>query len=246
MKGLPSVIFLLSAFAVLSGCNSTPKASMSTLRLNNPEVNSKPLKVNLAVGHGSRSEIYLEDENTDSDDINVFARASVSISNGWQVSIQDESDEAYSVAVQYQFYGDNADKADRGNFSQAIRLGYEGKVSGRGDKDTNLENNTYWEHKTNIFDISWILGYRFNKNLIMYGGPFYYNGSLKGQYKPELEQSQIIELDEDGKQYGANVAIEYRFNNGIGLSGEFIVTEASWGDYSHGSSNANFKFDYQF
>jgi hypothetical protein len=239
MKEIKFITFGLLSFIALSGCKSTPKASLSTLRLNNPEINSEPLKVNLALGIGSRSETYLEDGNNDGDDLSSFGRASITVAKGWQISFQDESYDAQSLAIQYQFYGEYADKSDEGNLSQSLRLGYE-------RKETDLDyGDIHWQHKRDIFDLSWILGYRFSKNLIVYGGPFYYSGSLDGYYQAGLnEQEQTLE--ENGEQYGGNIAIEYRFDNGFGLATELVVSESSWGKYSHGSSNVNVKFDFQF
>jgi hypothetical protein len=233
------VILSFVLIVVVSGCKSTPKATMSTLRLNSPEISSEPLRVNLAVGLGSRSETYLEDGNSDEDDIALFGRASITFASGWQISIQDESDDAQSLAIQYQFYGEYADKADKGNFSQSLRLGYE-------RKETDLDyREIYWQHDSDIFDIYWILGYRLSKNLIVYGGPFYYSGNLDGYYQAKLSEQRQV-LDEDGELYGSNIALEYRFDNGFGVASEIVISETSWGEFSHGSSNLNVKFDYQF
>lgn len=234
------LILSFALVAVLTGCESTPKATMSTLRLNNPEVSSEALQVNLAVGLGSRSETYLENGHDDGEDYSVFGRGAISMSNGWQISVQGESDDAKSLAIQYQFYGEFADKADKGNLSQSLRLGYE-----RNETSFSSGDNSLWKHESDIFDISWILGYRLSKNVIVYGGPFYYTGNLDGDYQNDRSEQREA-LEEDGEQYGGNIAIEYRFDNGFGVASEFVISETSWGNYSHASSNANIMFDFQF
>ncbi|MFQ3310862.1 MAG: hypothetical protein ACI8SC_000023 [Colwellia sp.] len=58
----PTLFTSLSLSILLSTHSSSPvTASMSTTRFDNPEASSEPLKVNLAVRHGSRTTLAIED-----------------------------------------------------------------------------------------------------------------------------------------------------------------------------------------
>ena len=176
---------------------------MSNMRFDNPEVSSKPLKVNLATGFSSRTILEIEsrtanDLSTDDDgtEINDYVRGSITAAEGIEISITRDSDQATHLGVKYQFYGEHSDKSNKGNFSQAITLGYEQNSSTDSYASLNSvaptectelictfsreEANTYWEHDANIYDIAWVLGYKLSEKSIIYGGPFYQWGNING------------------------------------------------------------------
>ncbi len=242
----------------LSACNSTPKAYVSAYRLENPEVASKPFKVNISSAIVTDSMVNLQkddDQLDDNNDLNLMASVGMTFAEGLQFSLT-RANGTYRVAGKYQFFGKHSDKASKGNFSQAFSLGYASRDVNDTERNPELDTNKQipdedrflpWQHTTNTIDIAWILGYRINHHLMVYGGPFYSRSSLDGvrfEGYDELER----DLDFKGCMTGANLALEYRFTNGIALAGEALLFNNEWENdsYSHGSSTFNLKIDYQF
>ncbi|NRB40591.1 MAG: hypothetical protein HRU20_19340 [Pseudomonadales bacterium] len=236
------LLIAMAASLFVAACSLPPKVSMSTTRLINPEVHSEPLKVNLSAGSSTRSVITLAEAETHKDNFYVYVKAGVTVADGLEIALQDEGSGAVSVAGKYQFAGDRADKAEQGNFSQALSLGYE--------RNSNQHNNVadqgdYWKHKTGIYDVGWILGYRVSPTTIVYGGPFYQWGDLSGEQGLGGDNG-VIPLAYDGRMLGASIAVEYRLKVGIGFAGEFVLADTQWENYSNTSTHYNFKVDYQF
>ncbi len=241
---------------LLSACSTNPvTVSMSSTRFDNPEVSSETFKVNLALGHGGRTTLTVEDDpyNYDGTEIYGFARGNITAAKGLEISVRSDDDSATRVGLKYQFYGENTEQSTIGNLSQAFALGYE--------RNTTTEQNYFysncdiidcepvyelgmWEHDTDIYDIAWIVGYRFAERDIIYGGPFYQWGDLQG-YKT-IPNASTEKLESDGDMIGANIAIEHRFSFGMGLAGELVYSKLNWGNYSQTDTSFNFKIDYQF
>ncbi len=242
---------------LLSACSTNPvTVSMTTTRFDSPEVSSKPLKVNLALGHGGRTTLAIEDDpyNYDGTNIDGFARGNITAAKGLEISVRSDEDSATRVGLKYQFHGEYSDQSTTGNLSQAFTLGYERNATSRKSSfyssncDTNYCESEYedgiWEHDTDVYDIAWVVGYRFSDRYIIYGGPFYQWGALKG-YKT-IPNTPTEQLESDGNMIGANIAIEHRFSFGMGLAGEIVYSKLDWETYSQTEASFNFKIDYQF
>jgi len=239
----------------LAGCQSTPKTSMPTYRMNSPEVSSTPLTVNFSTGIASATEVSLTDEDSsaDSSETELFVRASIVAIDGLKIiaSSADNGDSTGSVTALYQFSGLKREQADAGNFSQAFSLGYVFS-SGNGSylSLTNEQNN--WQQDTGLIDLAWILGYRITPQLITYGGPFVQWGkaevvnSINITDTTPLEQNSLSDDDYNGHLLGMNLAVEYRFNFGLGLTGEFVASQSKWKNSSVTDNGINIKIDYQF
>jgi hypothetical protein len=242
---------------IVTGCKNldlAPKANLNAYRLENPEVVSKPLKLNLAAGVVTVNQltVQLTDEESDNSyNFDPLLNLGVSLSKGLQFSLSN-SPGSYRLSAKYQFYGNHADLATQGNFSQAFSLGYantdtsdEERLPGvdrySGDKYLN------WELTSRTIDIAWILGYRMTHNFMVYGGPFYGYSVAKGT---RFKDSAVFEkaLDLSGHMTGANLALEYRFDMGLALSLEALTYNNRWegGEYSFSDATLNFKIDYQF
>ena len=248
----PLLIISLLLCTVISACSSHPvTVSMSTTRFDNPEVSSEPLKVNLAVGLGGRTTLTIEDDlnNVDGTDIYDFYRGNITALKGLEISIRSDADSATRVGIKYQFYGAHTEQSTKGSLSQAFTLGYErnttSKLEHLDDSYNDYVNSeSYWEHDTDVYDIAWVVGYKFTQRAIIYGGPFYQWGQLKG-YKT-ITNASTEALNSNGYMLGANIAIEHRFSFGMGLAGEIVYSNLDWGNYSQSDTAFNFKIDYQF
>ncbi|PKG81331.1 hypothetical protein CXF85_17800 [Colwellia sp. 75C3] len=255
----PTLFTSLSLSLLLSACSSNPvTVSMSTTRFDNPEVSSEPLKVNLAVGHGGRTTLAIEDNlsHYDGTEVYGFASGNITATKGLEISVRNDEDSATHIGLKYQFYGAHTEQSSKGNISQAFTLGYERNTTGEQYSTYNdnwscdefscdsTTNTSVWEHDTNIYDIAWVVGYKFAARDIIYGGPFYQWGQLSG-YKAS-SNAPTEELKSKGYMVGANIAIEHRFSFGMGLAGEIVYSNLDWGNYNQSDTAFNFKIDYQF
>ncbi|MCP4992152.1 MAG: hypothetical protein GY928_40720 [Colwellia sp.] len=241
---------------LLSACSSNPvTVSMSTTRFDNPEVSSEPLKVNLTLGHGGRTILTVEDDpyNYDGTEVYGFARGNITAAKGLEISVRSDEDSATRVGLKYQFHGEHTEQSTIGNLSQAFTLGYERNTTSEQSSfysncDTLSCEPIYelgiWEHDTDVYDIAWVVGYRFAARDIIYGGPFYQWGTLKG-YK-NIPNTSTEQLESDGNMIGVNIAIEHRFSFGMGLAGEIVYSKLNWENYGQTDASFNFKIDYQF
>ncbi len=228
---------------------------MSTTRFDNPEVSSEPLTVNLALGHGGRTSVTVEDDpdNYDGTKTYGFARGNITAAKGLEISVLGDEDSATRVGLKYQFYGAHTEQSTIGNLSQAFTLGYEKNTTTEQYNFYNSCDALYcepeyesgmWEHDTDIYDVAWVVGYKFAERDIIYGGPFYQWGDLQG-YKT-IHNTTTEALKSDGDMIGANIAIEHRFSFGMGLAGELVYSKLSWKGFSETDASFNFKIDYQF
>lgn len=223
----------------------------SNHRLDNPEVNSQPFKVNIATALSSRTALTVE-ENASNDDgakSELSQQVAMTTGKGVEVKIRADTQEAIHLGIKYQFYGDHAESSSTGNFSQALTLGYEfNNDSDDSSCSTSFcdENESYsnWEYDTHAYDLAWILGYKLTSYNIVYGGPFYRWISLDG-YKSIADLSEQ-NISGDGDMIGANIAIEHRFKFGLGLTGEIAYSTLRWEKYSIDDTGYHFKIDYQF
>lgn len=187
MKYLPLFTCLLLSI-LLSACSLNPvTVSMSTTHFDNPEVSSKPLKVNLVLALGSQSILTIEDDlnNDDGTDMYDFYRGNITATTGLEISIRGDGDSVTRVGIKYQFYGAYTEQSSQGNLSQALIFGYE-----RNTTSEQYYSNRYyadceqfccdsisdigvWEHDTKVYDIAWVIGYKLTERDIIYGGPFY-------------------------------------------------------------------------
>jgi len=231
---------------------------MSSTRFDNPEVSSEPFKVNLALGHGGRTILTVEDDpyNYDGTEIYGFARGNITAAKGLEISVRNDEDSATRIGIKYQFYGAHTEESIKGNLSQAFTLGYEINTTNKEFYSSSYANDCgllhceyvsdlgTWEHNTDVYDIAWVVGYKFTERDIVYGGPFYQWGQLKGH--KHSANTSVEPLKSDGDMIGANIAIEHRFSFGMGLAGELVYSKLNWGQFSETDAIFNFKIDYQF
>lgn len=265
MKNIPLFTTCLFLLITLSACSTNPvSVSMSTTRFDNPEVSSKPLKVNLALGHGGRTKLIIEDKHDDYDssgtNLTGFYRGNITAAKGLEISVRGDEDSAAHVGIKYQFYGAHTEQSTKGNLSQALTLGYERNST----KEQHSSGGYYsdcdgyycdyvtergsWQHDADIYDVAWVVGYKITSRDIIYGGPFYQWGELNGDKNitNTTTNATTKQLKSDGYMIGTNFAIEHRFSFGMGLAAEVVYSTIKWEKYSQSSGSFNFKIDYQF
>jgi hypothetical protein len=125
---------VLISTILFTGCTNlaAPKVYLNSYRLENPEVASTALKVNIATGIVTETKLTLQDtpeDNIDGAEIRFLGKLGVTLAKGLQFSLSHSRSDRYRLSAKYQFYGDNADLATQGNFSQAISLGYTNGVT---------------------------------------------------------------------------------------------------------------------
>lgn len=257
---MKNLYLAMVSLMLLVGCKSTPNTAMPTYRLNSPEVSSSPWTLNIASGIGSLSGVYLVNDSNSSkneNDSTLFIQVSVVPLEGLKIVASNASnfdDEITSITALYQFYGLNADKTVVGNFSQAMSLGYtagfkNSSYSNLSSQSSSEFNNVKWDQDTDIIDIAWILGYRINPSLLIYGGPFFQKGKAKVKNSIEDSDENILDTSNEkhkGNLLGSNLALEYRFSFGLGLTGEVVHSKAKWSNSTITDNSLNFKIDYQF
>ncbi len=248
--------FVMLSTLLFTGCTTiAPKVHLDSYRLENPEVASTPLKVNIATGIVTDTELTVQDtteDNIDGAEIRLLGKLGVTLAKGLQFSLSHSRSDRYRLSGKYQFYGDNADLATQGNFSQAISLGYAHGVTSDTERVIDAEsysakNYFDWELTTHTIDIAWILGYRMTDNFMLYGGPFIGYSMSKGtRFKDSAQFEKTLNLS--GYMPGANLAFEYRFDMGLALSLEALTYNNRWESdkYNLSGSVLNFKIDYQF
>ncbi len=248
--------FVMLSTLLFTGCTTiAPKVHLDSYRLENPEVASTPLKVNIATGIVTDTELTVQDtteDNIDGAEIRLLGKLGVTLAKGLQFSLSHSRSDRYRLSAKYQFYGDNADLATQGNFSQAISLGYTNGVTSEAERVKDAEsysakNYFEWELTTHTVDIAWILGYRVTDNFMLYGGPFVSYSMSKGtRFKDSPQFERTLNLS--GYMPGANLVFEYRFDMGLALSLETLTYNNRWesGKYRFSGSVMNFKIDYQF
>ncbi len=259
----PLLSLTVAISMIITGCATIvpPKVHLNAYRLENPEVVSQPLKVNIASGVVATNQLTVQDTdgalqdtdrgNEDEVDIKLLGELGMTVAKGLQLSLSYNTSVS-RLSAKYQFYGNNADLATQGNFSQAISLGYSDSETSSQElipiaDESDAQEYFVWDLTSHTVDIAWILGYRMTHNFMVYGGPFYGYSVAKGtRFKDSAAFEKALDLS--GHMTGANIAFEYRFDMGLALSLEALTYQNRWeGDeYSISDTALNFKIDYQF
>lgn len=245
---IKACLLSIVAIVVLAGCGSTVEVSMNQSRLESPEVNAKPLTFNVSAGQNTRHQIEFDENDSGNDnvDLSFFVKGGLTLAEGLEFYAKDSSNSVIHLGMKYQFWGDHREHSDKGNFSQAISLGYETKFSDGGSKNevqSDYGDYSYWQSDTKIYDIAWILGYRFNRHFMVYGGPFYQHGKMDLSSQRE---SDLVFDGSTGKQLGVSLATEFRFMFGLSITGELAYTDTKWANFKESAPSYSVKLDYQF
>lgn len=283
-----SVTSLLLLSSILSGCFGS-KTSLSTLRMDKPEVSSNRYQTNLKVGLGMRQEVNLTssddsdkwvsdlsaislDSEVKKNELSPFINLAVVVAPKLELSLGSLEDS--KLGVKYQFSGQDAENADSGNFSQAATFaislfkGSNNQISTSKTEvffddtespvDYDVQTQENYNQKTFSIDVAYILGYRFSKRQMIYGGPFFIWSSLKGEQlfsvtrtangntSESSTEQRILDLDSNGNMLGVSLAYEFLFNNGIFLTTEYSVGKMKWHNDSASTSALNFVVGYNF
>lgn len=206
-KSINLILVVCASTMLLSGCLSS-STSLSTMRMDRPEVSANKYALTTKVGLGGRKTVKLTTpygsgkktpptiSNSFDGNVDISPAVSLGITPLPRLEVSISSLDDAKISVKYQFSGDSADKAKQGNFSQAVSVGFS-----RYNESTSISNSydstdysveppvteyrtvsNSFEHDTYAVDAAWILGYRLTNNMLVYGGPFYINGNLSGEH----------------------------------------------------------------
>ncbi|MBY6094530.1 hypothetical protein [Ferrimonas balearica] len=250
--GVIGVLMLL-----LNACTTVVTVTPQHYRMDRPEVDSRSFRPNLALGVATSETTVLE-ENRDSGGNSLYplGRVGLSLGHGTEFSVA-MVDNAMRYAAKWQFRGQRAEQSEVGNWSQALSLAVE-----LSDTEDAVSCNhwcaqpreTAWNADLTLYDLAWIFGYRPERGWLLYGGPYYRVGKVAGHWHHK-EGDVVTErpIRSDGEIYGANLALEYRFGFGLGLTVEGIYANTRFDSFREGEprqsqSDAflNFLVDYHF
>jgi hypothetical protein len=136
------------------------------------------------------------------------------------------------LGVKYQFKGHTYDDRKKGDFALAATL-----AGGYTRQDSDLQSDSgkiKVQSQGLAYDAAIVAGYRFKKDLMVYGGPFYANYSTKGQV---AQPTQTFDYNNQGSLLGLNAGGFQSFNNGFGAAIEVAYTDLQW---SYGRSLSKF------
>lgn len=251
------------SLTILTAC-SNPRGYIThnETRLMNPEVSNQQWAGRLAVGRDARSQVITDvrEHNNESfssspDDEFLFTEIALAKSG---VELFHRSSQGETIGIKYQFSGQHSEAAQSGNIAQAIAFSVEFSNENEGSYYRYNDNacivdepchpsdtSTYehWQNKTKTLDLAWIGGYRINKNLIIYGGPYIQYGKI---YINSDSQDYELLSDQSARKLGLSLALEHRFNNKIGVAAEIVGSNTKWHNRSLSNTGASFKVDYQF
>lgn len=273
--------YLLPVMAV-TGCsvNNPPYTSMSLVRMESPELSAKPLSVQLHTGYAEERQFTLTTDaeqqvsygcsifsssNPDSSTSNrcktrdAIYRAGLAVAPGLELGYTRHAN--HRASAKYQFAGQHRETASTGNWSQALVVGYQwqqqdfdGEVNFSTDEFVpHFTSYSEWQQKTTGYDIGYVVGYRMNPSLLVYGGPYLYKGNLKGEqiltFRDALgshSETLDFDLNSSGRQAGANVALQFNFGQYFVLQTELVYSQLRWEDARKNATQANLMLGVQF
>ncbi|SEA96083.1 hypothetical protein SAMN04488051_11049 [Alkalimonas amylolytica] len=247
--------------------------------MESPELSAKPLSVQLHTGYAEERQFTLtadaeqqvnygcsiySSSNPDSITSNrckkrdAIYRAGLAVAPGLELGYTRHAN--HRVSAKYQFAGQHRETASTGNWSQALVVGYQwqqedfdGAVNFWTDfPDRNQRaTRSEWQQKTTGYDIGYVVGYRINPSLLIYGGPYIYKGDLKGEQMLTVQQnsenSQLnFDLNSAGRQTGANIALQFNFGQYFLLQSELVYSQLRWEDARKNATQLNLMFGVQF
>lgn len=270
-SGLLSLLFL-------TGCsiNNPPYTSMSLVRMESPELTAQPLKFEIYGGLSDERQFTLSNKAeaevsygcsiwsmSDAETAQIdqckrkqdVYRGTVSVASGWALSYTQHAQ--HRISLKQQFAGQSSEAAATGNWSQAWVLGYswqqedfDGPVRFRVDEGgSNLRvTDSNWQQKTTGFDVGYVIGYRVNPSVLVYGGPYLYKGRLKGEQILTLANSteRFLDLTSSGQQVGANLALQFQFAQHFLLQTELVASQLRWEDARKHATQLNLMLGVQF
>ena len=168
--------------ALLSGCSTGPvNIALSMNRLDSPEANGKLFAGRVHGGHRSEHKITLTPDygifliNSSKPDINSVSQwgmgGGLGLLDRLDGDVKLEADTPAIVQLKYQLFGATRREAPKSGFSAAVTAGYGHESQGAsGETFLGTQRGTY-SLKGSLYDFSLILGYRFNEETLLYGGP---------------------------------------------------------------------------
>lgn len=261
--------------------NNPPYTSVSLVRFESPELSQKPLTTQLhysiseerqfTLSNNTEQEVtygcsfwtatatQLHISNQCKQEYHVY-RGAVAVAPGLEFTYTKHA--THRVSVKHQFAGEYRETASSGNWSQAVVAGYNWQqenfddefnfvlVSPTGSISNGIQTNS-WQQKTTGYDLGYVLGYRANRRLLIYGGPYFYKGSLKGEQIITIavdngQTQRLFDLKSSGQQLGANLALQLNFGQHLILQTELVSSQLRWQEARKTATQFNLMLGVQF
>ncbi|MBY6186927.1 hypothetical protein KUV89_09865 [Marinobacter hydrocarbonoclasticus] len=209
---------------LLSGCAASTVMAPQHFRMDRPEVDGRALRPSVGLGKVNAREVTLDAgqviEEVESD---LLGRLGLSLGNGVEFGAASAGN-ASRYSLKYQFSGSYAENEALGNWPQAVSIAVEHTNSDQFMACTFCASadQDLWQMDLALYDVAWILGHRPSAGWLIYGGPYYRFGRLNGQWQSSEQPGASERLNGRTQIWGANLATEYRFQTGLGLTVEMV------------------------
>ena len=203
---------------ITSSCSIMVKTPMN--RFESPEARGKSAGISGFAAYQGRSEVELTNDFTTTPPSlsspsvkapghRLMANGSIGLGERFDINITLPETR---LGAKFQILGDPLEKAEAGNIPLAIN----GGVSAVSEKETRTSSSQSFEMKEIVMDLGLATGYRFNKDVLLYGGPFVLWDKLHSIYTPSAGTS--VDARKTMRVYGVNVGVELGFGNSNGFA----------------------------
>lgn len=115
------------------------------------------------------------------------------------------------LGAKFQLFGEPRTRADKGNFSVAIALGLSGSKEEETGSSIYSSTQKRFSLSESRYDFALILGYRFSKEVLLYGGPFSVLDDLIVQYSDPATAAPLTTRGRI-KSNGYSLGLQARFD----------------------------------
>lgn len=235
-------ITALLGIVMVTGCRSTVEVNPQHYRMERPEVSTEPLQTNLGAGYVAGRAVALEDSQASGHSGSLLGRLGISLGRGFEVGVSSTLMDTTRYSGKYQFWGDGADRADAGNWSQAVSLSLEQSDSSGTQVERAstlwpattdpIKSSTRWDAELLLYDAAWIIGYRPHARWLWYGGPYLRFGRVAVDWRQEAgSEVKAVMRQVEGRIWGANLALEYRLQWGLGMTVEAVYADRTFDSF---------------
>jgi len=253
---LLNIAVLVTCPIILAGCNTfqKPSSSYSLQRFAVPEVASEAWKLSAHAGYAKIHKVVLptteagmpnfdcKTNNSCVEDDHLFVAGDVSVAEGLAFTFNSQLNR---ISTTWQFYGENQGKAQAGNISQALVLGYSRHSDNSSTiGDINNFNPAEWSQKTQTVDLGWVGGYRIDEQWLIYGGPFVSIHDIDNTVDTTTRTANEViktynQFNFSGRQQGANIAVQYQTFSWLEVQLEWVFARYQMNNASVNDSQLN-------
>ncbi len=233
-------LFALLFFTIqLAGCMFNGHY-IDESRMISPEVPEKPYTASLSLIQFNNTELIVTDDATqnppDFDSPKAFNATNTGdmadiFSLGFSVSPKIELfGKNRRIGAKYKLFGKPSRKGVD-DFSFATAIFFENEKSTQdSSNEYSSEYSTNYYSTLKLLDLSAIFGYRVNKHILFYGGPFFSKINVKGHViQHENDLTRRFDFSKSLSRHGLNAAVEFSCNFYLDflLTGEVVYSKYS-------------------